>query len=228
MTDTNLEAYLEIKYNGELYNWLLKNIPQETPVPSDPQNILLLDLDRTLVEAAKAGQPPDYCHEEEYNLMIRPGALKFINAVHSYFQKVCIVSGGVKSYVSDVTKFINERLKADYGMDNAISEYYHRGQLKEIGYMKFRKDLTLLGFPTDRSVLIDDQITMVPEEHAMNVLHIPWECEFRHDGIDHWECLEILVKHLATVDDIPQQLRSFHEEWKVMGVSYVTSGCIIM
>jgi TFIIF-interacting CTD phosphatase-like protein len=155
----------------------------EMGVLSQPRRIVILDLDETLVKTFPDGlRPPPNLPESAksrmYNLnffgdtawgLKRPYTDEFLNYCHNRFDKVGVWTAGTAEYAHQIVKKVfTQGFQPDliYSRQHCANDQY--GLFKPLD-----KLYSAHGFDPSEVLMVDNNHTVIPEQHRDNLIHIP-------------------------------------------------------
>jgi hypothetical protein len=113
-------------------------------------------------------------HQCEYQCVLRPGLIEFLQSVWKEFDLVCIFTAGTKKYAHAISKLLEDLAKIKFDF------VWHRGDCTKNGDDVYVKDLTKVvtevGLDATRMILVDNNIHSFRTDHRDNGLLV---CDFR-------------------------------------------------
>ena len=185
--------------------------------PPAGRNLLILDLDETLIHASEAplGRAADF-RLFAYHVYRRPHLDHFLTAVAAHFE-LAVWSSASDDYVAGVVAqifppalplhFVWGRSRAT--QRRVISEDWHAGEMSgHLGYRKPLAKLKRLGWPLERVLILDDTPAKVAQNYGNAIYPRVWEGDLADED------LLLLARYLPTLAACDNVRRIEKRDWR--------------
>lgn len=188
---------------------------------ADPgRNLLVLDLDETLLHAAERRLPhePDFVLGH-YSVYLRPYLHEFIDRALKWFD-VAIWTSSSEDYASamvsrlfpdpSLLRFVWASNRCTRKLDPELQDYF---------WVKDFKKLKRLGYDLDRVLVVDDS----PEKHSRNYGNLIKVAPFTGDQADRE--LQQLLHYLGSIRDLTRYRTMEKRNWRAISSQLAERSC---
>lgn len=194
------------RMTGRTENVVSDTSTRRTSRTQRAQNLIVLDLDETLVHSTPDGTAPG-----GFKVEVRPHASDFLRAVDAAFAEVAVFTAGTRAYADDVINMLENVSGV------RIGRRLFRDSCTVLPDGLVTKDITKFGVPLSSVVIVDNTPTAYKLNPSNGIPITSWmgtgvDAAYSRKDTALLDMLPMLVNEVASADDVRDVVHKMYGE----------------